>query len=256
MVHFPKQAWADAEAPRECLGKLPLIRKAGLGRDLLQGSSRLDKVARMVEPQGLDEARRCLAERLGKAAVEVAGRHAGTFREAGHIQTLGNMRNDPVKQCRKRGIRPGLGRQQGAELGLVAGPPRIQDQAPGNCVRHAVAKVARHERQAHVDTGRDAGRRPDPAILDVQCIGVDVQVRMAAAQNRSRFPMGGHAFAVYKSERGQHEGAGTDRAVAPRPGTRLNHPRAHRLVPRHGLQGLLVAADDQDRICRAGRQAR
>jgi hypothetical protein len=62
-----------------------LICEASLGRDLLQGSFRLEKVTGMVESQCLDEASWRLTDRLGKAAVEVTGRHAGTFREAGHV---------------------------------------------------------------------------------------------------------------------------------------------------------------------------
>ncbi len=68
--------------------------------------------------------------------------------------------------------------------------------------------------QAQVQSGRRTGRGEDPAVVDVQDAGVDLDVRIGGGQEVGRDPVGGGPQPVQKARGGQRERARADRRDA------------------------------------------
>ena len=170
------KAWPSRAG--ECRPTLPAI--------VLSGRPLRQQRARRVEPQALDEMRRRLAGGLGELAIEAALRQAGARRQRRHVERLVEIVLHPVDQRGERRLGRGLRLQQRAELRLVARPPGIEHEVPRDQVGRGGAEVGLDQGQRHVDAGRDAGRRPDLAVDDVERIGIDLERREVPSARRSQ----------------------------------------------------------------------
>ena len=106
-------------------------------------------------------------------------------------------------------------------------------------------QVRLDQRQRHVDAGGDAGRGPDLAVDDVERLGIDRQRGKVLGQPRAARPVRRHPLAVEQAGRGEHEGAGADRAVAVRPRRHPLEPAPCVLAHHRRLQPARAAGDQQ-----------
>ena len=80
---------------------------------------------------------------------------------------------EPGKQVADRFGVGGLGGEQGGELCLTAGASEIDDELARDRRRGLSAVIVGDQREREVDSGRDSGRRPDVAVVDVDRVEVD-----------------------------------------------------------------------------------
>src|SRR5260221_14246754 len=83
--------------------------------------------------------------------------------------------------------------QHRAELRLSARSLHEHDMLTGNGHRQIAAKVLLHEREGEVDTGCNAGRRPDWSVFDIDRILLDLYAGVLLLQHGAMRPMGNHA---------------------------------------------------------------
>ncbi len=84
----------------------------------------------------------------------------------------------------------------------------------GDRQRQVATEVLLDQGKGEVHAGGDAGGGPDRTVIDVDRLGVDVDLWVAAGQLRGGGPVGGGAAAVEQAGGGQGEGAGADGGYA------------------------------------------
>jgi hypothetical protein len=207
------------------LGRLAERAQEGAAHALRIGEARFarDDVDRVVaafdhgagrlDAQHLDGARRRLARLDAERAAELARAQVGSLGQLIHRQRLAQVALGIAQRLLDAvGLRLQL--EQGRELRLAAAAPVVDHQVARDIARHLRAMVRLDHRQAQVDAGRHAGRRPDLAFVDEDPVFFHAQARIRALQVARQLPVGGGALAVQQAGFRQQEGAGADAADA------------------------------------------
>jgi hypothetical protein len=131
-----------------------------------------------------------------------------------------------------------------AELRLAAVPPWGHDVAPRHPVRHLDAVVAPHDVQQQVDPGGVAGGGEHVAVVDVEHVRVEADLREERSERLGAHPVGGRGPAVEQTRGREHVRA---RADGHQPGVRApcGEGRGHRRVE-PALDGRRTAQDPGD----------
>jgi len=138
------------------------------------------------------------------------------------------MGEHPVQHRGER-VRRALGHRLVDELPLPALALRRDDHPPRDAVDHGAAQLAPDQVQAGVDPGGGAGAGDEVAVVDVEDVRVDLDLRVAGAQLVDAVPVRGDLPAVQDPGLGQHE----------HPRAHAEHHRPVRLRVPQGLEGLL-----------------
>jgi hypothetical protein len=96
-------------------------------------------------------------------------------------------------------------------LGLAALPVGWHHHAAGDGVGDLGSEVEADDMQTQVDARRRAGRGHDIAVVDIEHVGVDIDLRIAGRELLGLHPVGGGPAPVEQTGGGQHEGARADR---------------------------------------------
>ena len=101
---------------------------------------------------------------------------------------------DPVVQRRKGIWRVAvggrrLGFERRAELRLAAGPIEKDDEMARDLHGEFPSEIFLHQREAEIDSGRDSGRCPNPVIVQIDRIWIDLEVRVMLLQTGTEFPV-------------------------------------------------------------------
>lgn len=125
--------------------------------------------------------------------------------------------------------------EEGGELRLPARPALVDDELLRDAADDGGPEVVLDQREREVDPRGDAGGGPDVAVPHVDAVGVDADLRIAAAETVGAVPVRGRAPSVEEPCRREQEGAGADARHA---------PRAHLLQPADDLRRGRGVADD------------
>ncbi len=173
--------------------------------------------------------RRCWACRIRARCSHCRGGRAGLFAEAADQgpradagvgrdvaegEVGGQVVLEPGEQRFERAALRGGSVVVEDELRLSALPFQGHDGQPGRVGGDGRAVVRADHVQAQVQSGRRTGRGEDPAVVDVQDAGVDLDVRIGGGQEVGRDPVGGGPQPVQKARGGQRERARADRGDA------------------------------------------
>src|SRR5262249_19063039 len=151
------------------------------------------RAACYIEADALDELRRAGAETRAREPTETAHREAGGRREALEIPVGVRTARHLLGKPRQAWIIDALRGQVGRELALSAGADAENDVAARDRQRDGAAVVRLDHGEREIHPGGDPGRGPDPAILDMNRIVVDIDRRTEAAQLVDVAPVGGGA---------------------------------------------------------------
>ena len=116
-----------------------------------------------------------------EGAGEVPRAHGGAVGEALDGQRLGEMRAHPLDQLDEAAGPPAQFHER-RELRLAAGPALVDDELLRRPAGDVGAEIVLDEGQRQIDAGGDAGRGPDIAVADEDAIGVQLDLRIAAAE--------------------------------------------------------------------------
>src|SRR5271167_5028932 len=108
----------------------------------------------------------------------------------------------------------GLRRELRTELLLPSVAAHKQHQAAGNLQGQRVAVVFLHQRQRKIGAGRDAGARPDIAILGEDTVTIHRNAWMTPGQHIRERPVCGCSSSVEDSGGSQSEGSSAYRSNA------------------------------------------
>jgi hypothetical protein len=139
-------------------------------------------------------------------------------------------------------------------LGLAAVALRRHHQVAGQPGGDLAAVVAPHHVQAQVEAGRAARRGEQVAVVDVQHVGVDADVRVPAGQVGALRPVRGGPAPVQQARGGQDQRAGAQRDDAPALRAGLAQRGEHRAW--HQVGGVGRQHDDGPGGAQRGQPAR
>ncbi len=169
----------------------------------------LDRGPGDLQAQALHGLRGGRAGLRREGAGEVPRAHRGAVGQALDGQRLGEVRPHPLHQPGEA-ARPPAQLHEGRELRLPAGPAPVDDELLRRPAGGLRAEVVLDEGQGQVDAGGDAGRGPDVAVPDEDALGVELHLRVAAAEIVRAVPMRGGAAAVEQTGLGEEVGARAD----------------------------------------------
>src|SRR5258707_4118748 len=99
---------------------------------------------------------------------------------------------------------------------MATGPFHVDDESPSDTCRKGRTVILLDQRETQIDAGSDTCGRPYLSDLYEERLRIDANFRELLGQLRARAPMGDNAALVKQTNFGQGEGAGADRADAPR----------------------------------------
>jgi hypothetical protein len=131
---------------------------------------------------------------------------------------------------------------------LKCRPARIDDEVGGDAVGDPPAVVLLDHRQRHVDAGGDAGRCPDAAVADEDCLAIDLYPRVRAGEAVARRPVGGGPPAVEDAGARGEERAVAHRADAADDARGVDEPADQRLTRGRPLERTVRPSHHQDGV--------
>jgi hypothetical protein len=197
--------------------------------------------ARGLQPGQVDVPAGWQAGLGGEGAGELARRQAGPLGQRLDRQVGRRVLGDPLLHLAERLPLRELGGELRAELRLAAGAAQEHDQLAGDGEGGVAAEVVLDQGEREVDAGRDPGRGGEGAVLDVDRVGIDGDVRVLGGEVVAALPVGGDRPPGQQPGLGQQERAGADRRQPPRPGRVAPQPADQVRV---AAAGAFPAGDD------------
>jgi hypothetical protein len=143
---------------------------------------------------------------LSKTSGKGPSRHQRFSGKLPDLQRAIQMLHSPVQNRRKASLRLGANGMRRI-LGLTSLSMWWNNQAARNYIRDFCSVVGAHDMQAKIDSRGAASRRQDTSFIDVQNIGLDINVWKPRRKPIHIMPMRRCALAIEKTRSSQHKNA-------------------------------------------------